>query len=63
GRAKRISMVFFGELNCVLGNQSRIEYLQGHGLTNAIGNLGITDAYVATLNKFGHDLENIVEQV
>lgn len=56
-------MVFFGELNCVLANQSRIKYLQGCALTNAIGNLGITDAYATALNKFGHDLENIVEKV
>ncbi|XP_057845214.2 alpha-glucan phosphorylase, H isozyme isoform X1 [Cryptomeria japonica] len=39
-----------------------MEYLQGRALTNAIGNLGITDAYAAALNKLGHDLENIVEQ-
>ena len=40
-----------------------MEYLQVHALTNAIGNLGIKDAYAAALNKLGHDLENIVEQV
>eukprot|EP01018_Ginkgo_biloba_P034297 Gb_38925 [translate_table: standard] len=39
-----------------------MEYLQGRALTNAIGNLGITDAYAAALNKLGYDLENIVEQ-
>lgn len=39
-----------------------MEYLQGRALTNAIGNLGITDSYAAALNKLGHDLENIVEQ-
>eukprot|EP01018_Ginkgo_biloba_P018244 Gb_19207 [translate_table: standard] len=39
-----------------------MEYLQGRALTNAIGNLGITDAYAATLNKLGYDLENIVGQ-
>lgn len=39
-----------------------MEYLQGRALTNAIGNLGITDAYAAALNKLGHDLENIVGQ-
>lgn len=40
-----------------------MEYLQGRALTNAVGNLGLTDAYAAALNKLGHDLENIVEQV
>lgn len=39
-----------------------MEYLQGRALTNAIGNLGLTDAYAAALNKLGQDLENIVEQ-
>uniref|UniRef100_A0A0D6QWU1 Alpha-1,4 glucan phosphorylase n=1 Tax=Araucaria cunninghamii TaxID=56994 RepID=A0A0D6QWU1_ARACU len=39
-----------------------MEYLQGRALSNAIGNLCITDAYAAALNKLGHDLENIVEQ-
>lgn len=40
-----------------------MEYLQGRALTNAIGNLGITDAYADALKKFGHELEEIVEQV
>eukprot|EP00249_Psilotum_nudum_P018378 c26776_g1_i3 orf=337-2904(+) len=39
-----------------------MEYLQGRALTNAIGNLDLTDAYAAALNKLGYDLENIVEQ-
>ncbi|KAH9324752.1 hypothetical protein KI387_004930, partial [Taxus chinensis] len=39
-----------------------MEYLQGRALTNAIGNLGITDEYAVALNKLGHDLENVVEQ-
>ncbi|OAY70607.1 Alpha-glucan phosphorylase, H isozyme, partial [Ananas comosus] len=39
-----------------------MEYLQGRALTNAIGNLGITDAYADALKKFGHELEEIVEQ-
>lgn len=40
-----------------------MEFLQGRALTNAIGNLDIQDAYAAALNKLGHDLEEIVEQV
>lgn len=40
-----------------------MEYLQGRALTNAIGNLDITDAYADALNKLGHDLEEVVEQV
>lgn len=40
-----------------------MEYLQGRALTNAIGNLGIEGAYADALNKLGHDLEEIVEQV
>ncbi|CAM6113879.1 unnamed protein product [Calypogeia fissa] len=39
-----------------------MEYLQGRALTNAIGNLKLTDAYAGALNKLGHDLETIVEQ-
>lgn len=39
-----------------------MEYLQGRALTNAVGNLGLTDAYAAALNKLGYDMENIVEQ-
>ncbi|KAJ7535666.1 hypothetical protein O6H91_12G042100 [Diphasiastrum complanatum] len=39
-----------------------MEYLQGRALSNAIGNLGLTDAYAAALYKLGHDLETIVEQ-
>lgn len=39
-----------------------MEYLQGRALTNAVGNLGLTDAYAAALNRLGYDLENIVEQ-
>jgi starch phosphorylase len=40
-----------------------MEYLQGRALTNAIGNLNLTDAYAGALSKLGHDLEIIVEQV
>lgn len=40
-----------------------MEYLQGRALTNAIGNLGIRDAYADALNKLGHELEEIAEQV
>jgi hypothetical protein len=40
-----------------------MEYLQGRALTNAIGNLGITDGYAQALKSFGHELEDIVEQV
>jgi len=40
-----------------------MEYLQGRALTNAIGNLNIYDAYADALNKLGHQLEEIVEQV
>lgn len=40
-----------------------MEFLQGRALTNAIGNLDIQDAYAAALNKLGHELEEIVEQV
>lgn len=39
-----------------------MEYLQGRALTNAIGNLNIRDAYADALNKFGHELENVIEQ-
>ncbi|KAL2636357.1 hypothetical protein R1flu_007836 [Riccia fluitans] len=39
-----------------------MEYLQGRALTNAIGNLNLTDAYGSALMKLGHDLETIVEQ-
>lgn len=39
-----------------------MEYLQGRALTNAVGNLGLTDAYAAALSKLGYDMENIVEQ-
>lgn len=39
-----------------------MEFLQGRALLNAVGNLGLTDAYAAALNKLGYDLENIVEQ-
>lgn len=39
-----------------------MEFLQGRALTNAIGNLGVTDAYTAALQKLGYDLETIVEQ-
>lgn len=39
-----------------------MEYLQGRALTNAVGNLGLTDAYAAALNKLGYDMESIVEQ-
>lgn len=40
-----------------------MEYLQGRALTNAIGNLGASGAYADALNKLGHELEEIVEQV
>lgn len=40
-----------------------MEYLQGRSLTNAIGNLGIQDAYGDALKKLGHQLEEITEQV
>lgn len=40
-----------------------MEYLQGRALTNAVGNLNIQDAYADALNKLGHQLEEIVEQV
>lgn len=40
-----------------------MEYLQGRTLTNAIGNLNIQNAYADALNKLGHDLEEITEQV
>lgn len=40
-----------------------MEYLQGRALTNAIGNLNTQDAYADALNKLGHDLEELVEQV
>jgi starch phosphorylase len=40
-----------------------MEYLQGRALTNAIGNLNLTDAYAGALSKLGHDLEIIVEQI
>lgn len=40
-----------------------MEYLQGRALTNAIGNLDTLDAYAKALNKLGHELENIAEQV
>lgn len=40
-----------------------MEFLQGRALTNAIGNLDIQDAYADALNKLGHELEEIVEQV
>ncbi|CAM6041510.1 unnamed protein product [Sphagnum compactum] len=39
-----------------------MEYLQGRALTNAIGNLNLTDAYAGALSKLGHDLEIIMEQ-
>ena len=40
-----------------------MEFLQGRALTNAVGNLDIQDAYADALNKLGHELEEIVEQV
>lgn len=40
-----------------------MEYLQGRALTNAIGNLDTLDAYAKALNKLGHELEDIAEQV
>ncbi|GMI84705.1 alpha-glucan phosphorylase 2, Arabidopsis thaliana alpha-glucan phosphorylase 2 [Hibiscus trionum] len=39
-----------------------MEFLQGIALTNAIGNLGIENAYSETLKKLRHELEEIVEQ-
>ncbi|XP_072996622.1 alpha-glucan phosphorylase, H isozyme [Typha latifolia] len=39
-----------------------MEYLQGRALSNAVGNLDITDAYADALRKFGHELEEIAEQ-
>eukprot|EP00897_Mesotaenium_endlicherianum_P008696 jgi/Mesen1/7855/ME000042S07300 len=39
-----------------------MEFLQGRALTNAIGNLGLTDAYAGALQKLGTDLETIAEQ-
>ncbi|KAJ3703377.1 hypothetical protein LUZ61_007082 [Rhynchospora tenuis] len=39
-----------------------MEYLQGRALTNAIGNLGITDGYAQALKSFGYLIEDIVEQ-
>lgn len=40
-----------------------MEYLQGRALNNAIGNLDIQGAYAEALQKFGYELEEIVEQV
>lgn len=40
-----------------------MEYLQGRALTNAVGNLNIQDAYADALNKLGHDLEEVAQQV
>lgn len=40
-----------------------MEYLQGRALTNAIGSLDTLDAYAKALNKLGHELEDIAEQV
>ncbi|KAJ3668895.1 hypothetical protein LUZ60_010845 [Juncus effusus] len=39
-----------------------MEYLQGRALTNAIGNLGISDEYAEALKRFGHQLEDITEK-
>lgn len=39
-----------------------MEYLQGRALTNAIGNLGVRDAYADALIKLGHQLEEVAEQ-
>eukprot|EP00252_Welwitschia_mirabilis_P015924 TRINITY_DN3532_c0_g1_i1.p1 TRINITY_DN3532_c0_g1~~TRINITY_DN3532_c0_g1_i1.p1 ORF type:complete len:845 (-),score=181.40 TRINITY_DN3532_c0_g1_i1:152-2686(-) len=39
-----------------------MEYLQGRALTNATGNLGITNSYAAALRELGHELEIISEQ-
>lgn len=39
-----------------------MEYLQGRALNNAIGNLDIQGAYAEALQKFGYELEEIVEQ-
>lgn len=44
-------------------NYFSMEYLQGRSLTNAIGSLNIQDAYGEALNKLGHRLEEIAEQV
>lgn len=40
-----------------------MEYLQGRTLMNAVGNLSIEDAYASALDKLGHSLEEIAEQV
>ncbi|KAL1822146.1 hypothetical protein ACET3Z_008924 [Daucus carota] len=40
-----------------------MEFLRGRASTNAIGNLDIQDACADALNKLGHELEEIVEQV
>lgn len=40
-----------------------MEFLQRRALTNAIGNLDIQHAFSIALNKLGHELEEITEQV
>ncbi|KAI5073951.1 hypothetical protein GOP47_0011964 [Adiantum capillus-veneris] len=52
----------FHEVNPKQTYYLSMEYLQGRALTNAVGNLGLTDAYAAALNRLGYELENIVEQ-
>lgn len=39
-----------------------MEFLQGRALTNALGNLGVTDTYSQALKKLGHELEEVAEQ-
>ncbi|EFJ09932.1 starch phosphorylase [Selaginella moellendorffii] len=39
-----------------------MEFLQGRALTNAIGNMGLTDSYAQALKKLGHDLEKVAIQ-
>ncbi|MCO5590376.1 hypothetical protein L7F22_044346 [Adiantum nelumboides] len=52
----------FHEVNPKQTYYLSMEYLQGRALTNAVGNLGLTDAYGGALNRLGYELENIVEQ-
>eukprot|EP00271_Cylindrocystis_brebissonii_P010351 TRINITY_DN26521_c0_g1_i1.p1 TRINITY_DN26521_c0_g1~~TRINITY_DN26521_c0_g1_i1.p1 ORF type:complete len:938 (+),score=229.50 TRINITY_DN26521_c0_g1_i1:58-2871(+) len=39
-----------------------MEFLQGRALTNALGNLGVTDVYAEALKKLGVALEDVVEE-
>eukprot|EP00897_Mesotaenium_endlicherianum_P008077 jgi/Mesen1/7298/ME000374S06662 len=38
-----------------------MEFLQGRALTNALGNLEVTDTYTSALQKLGYALEDVVE--